>query len=167
MHKSGTTALSALHTVMKDSKLTAADDRQPRVARRKARSSRRCWTTGNPAYPNHGTVALEPPADSFALTHATVCVARRLWRDGFRYAKAGVLFVDLCRAEQVPSEFSARDPKRSASLMKVLDTVNRRYGRDTLRPGGVGGRPDWSMRRAKLSPAYTSRMEDLLRVTAK
>ena len=50
--------------------------------------------------------------------------------------------------------------------MQTLDAVNRRYGRDTLRPGGAGQTPDWSMRRAKLSPAYTTQFDDLLAVRA-
>jgi DNA polymerase V len=50
--------------------------------------------------------------------------------------------------------------------MKVLDAVNRRYGGDTLRPGGTGSRTGWSMRRAKLSPACTASFDDLLAATA-
>ena len=122
---------------------------------------------GDPPYANQATVTLEPSNDSFLLINATVRVARRLWRDGFRYAKAGVVFVDLCRADQATTQFfPSRDPARSAALMQALDAVNRRYGRDTLRPGGTGQRPDWSMRRAKLSPAYTTCFEELLPVSA-
>jgi DNA polymerase V len=122
---------------------------------------------GDPAYANQATVTLEPSNDSFLLINATVCVAKRLWREGFRYAKAGVVFVDLCPADQVSAQFfPSRDPARSEAVMRVLDTVNRRYGRDTLRPGGTGPRPDWSMRRAQLSPAYTTCFDDLLGVKA-
>lgn len=46
------------------------------------------------------------------------------------------------------------------------ESVNRRYGRDSLRPGGTGQRPDWSMRQAKLWPVYTTRFEELLPVSA-
>jgi DNA polymerase V len=96
-----------------------------------------------------------------------VRVAHRLWREGFRYAKAGVVFVDLCPADQASAEFfPSRDPVCSEALMKMLGAVNRRYGRDTLRLGGTGQRPEWSMRRAKLSPAYTTSFDDLLAATA-
>jgi DNA polymerase V len=122
---------------------------------------------GDPHYANHGTVTLEPSNDSFLLIDATVRVARRLWREGFRYAKAGVVFIDLCQADQASAGFfPSRDPVRSEPLMRVLDAVNRRYGRDTLRPGGTGSRPDWTMRRAKLSPAYTTCFDDFLAATA-
>ena len=47
--------------------------------------------------------------------------------------------------------------------MKALDQVNLRYGRDTLRPGGITAAPSWKMRRANLSPSYTTRAEDMLK----
>lgn len=47
--------------------------------------------------------------------------------------------MDLCRTVELPAQFfPSRDPVRSAALMQTLDAVNRRYGRDTLRPGGGG-----------------------------
>lgn len=119
--------------------------------------------------------ALFQPGDGYAgpverLLSPHQChvrVARRLWRDGFRYAKAGVVFVGLCRTEQATTQFfPSRDPARSAALMQALDAVNRRYGRDTLRPGDTGQRPDCLMRRAKLSPAYTTCFKELLPVSA-
>lgn len=122
---------------------------------------------GDPPYANQATVSLEPSADSFALIGTTVKVARSMWRDGFRYAKAGVVFIDLCRAAEMPAQFfPTRDPVRSAALMQTLDTLNRRFGRDTVRPGGTGATPDWSMRRANVSPAYTTKFKDLLNARA-
>jgi hypothetical protein len=51
--------------------------------------------------------------DSFLLIDATVRVAQRLWRNGFRYAKTGVVFVDLCRTEQATTQFfPSRDAAR-------------------------------------------------------
>ncbi len=121
----------------------------------------------DPVYANQATATLEPTADSFALINSTVDVARGLWREGFWYAKAGVIFIDLCRKEHMPSQFfPSRDPERSDTLMKTLDAVNQRYGRDTLRPGGAGAIPAWSMRRSNLSPAYTTCFEDIMQVRA-
>jgi DNA polymerase V len=50
--------------------------------------------------------------------------------------------------------------------MQVLDTVNRRFGRDTLHLVSVGkrGQRAWEMKQAHLSPHYTTRWSDLARV---
>jgi DNA polymerase V len=50
--------------------------------------------------------------------------------------------------------------------MTVMDDINRRWGRGTLRylaEGGAGGQT-WRMRRERLSPAYTTRWGELLGV---
>jgi DNA polymerase V len=66
-------------------------------------------------------------------------------------------------AQAVPASFfPTRDPEHSARLMGALDAVNLRFGRDTLRPGGSRPSPRWGMRRARLSPCYTTRIEDML-----
>ena len=120
----------------------------------------------DPYYANQATFPIEPTADSFAIIGTAVRMAEALWRDGFRYAKAGVIFVDLARVDDLPvMMFPSRDADGSARLMSALDAVNARFGRDALRPGGLARRSgDWSMRRASLSPAYTTRLEDVLNV---
>jgi hypothetical protein len=53
--------------------------------------------------------------------------------------EGGVVFVDLCPADQVTTQFfPSRDPARSAALMQALDAVNRRYGRERPAPAALG-----------------------------
>lgn len=119
----------------------------------------------DPYYANHMTFPIEPTADSFAIIGTAVRMAESLWRDGYRYAKAGVIFVDLARVEDLPEMmFPSRDGAQSAKLMSALDAVNAKFGRDALRPGGLAKRSgEWSMRRANLSPAYTTRLDEVLK----
>ena len=122
---------------------------------------------GDAPYSGQQTFPVEPTADSFALIASAVRAARAIWRPGFRYSKAGVVFVDLSPAAAVPpSLFPSRDPERSARLMTALDAVNLRYGRDTLRPGAVTQRPVWAMRRSRLSPRYTTQADEILTARA-
>jgi hypothetical protein len=53
---------------------------------------------------------------------------------------------------------------RRAGVMRVMDDINRRGGRDTLRYLAEGLGQPWWMRRERLSPAYTTRWTDLLGV---
>lgn len=118
----------------------------------------------DPYYANQATFPIEPTADSFSIIGTAVRMAEALWRDGFRYAKAGVIFVDLARVSDLPEMmFPSRDTEHSAKLMAALDAVNAKFGRDALRPGGLAKRSgEWSMRRANLSPAYTTQLDDVL-----
>jgi DNA polymerase V len=124
--------------------------------------------SGDPSYANQVTLTLEPTADSLALVSSATRAARGLWRDGYRYAKAGIVLLDLYHPGQqsVADLFPSRDPAKSAVLMAALDAVNQRFGRNTLRPGAVAAAPAWGMRRHNLSPCYTTRESDLMRVVA-
>jgi DNA polymerase V len=121
----------------------------------------------DPSYANAATIVIEPTADSFALIQTAVRTAKRLWKPGFRYAKAGVVFVDLHPRGELPiNMLPSRDPETSARLMAALDSVNTRYGRNTLRPGGTVHQGKWGMRRSRLSPAYTTRLCEILEAAA-
>jgi DNA polymerase V len=50
--------------------------------------------------------------------------------------------------------------------MAALDSVNARYGRDTLNPAVAGLTRAWGMRRQRLSPRYTTHVDELLQVSA-
>lgn len=116
---------------------------------------------GEPQHAPGSTFDIERSSDSIALIGSATRAARRLWRPQFRYIKAGVILLDL-RASDTVSLFPTRDPVRSAKLMAALDAVNLRYGRDTLRPAVTAPRAAWGMRRAQLSPRYTTHPDEIL-----
>lgn len=118
-------------------------------------------------YVNQASFEIEPTADSFALLDSATRAARRIWREGYRYAKAGVILLDLSEARHMPETFfPSRDPGKSSALMRAMDAVNLRFGRNTLRPATLAGRPRWGMRRGNISPSYTTRADELMRVRA-
>jgi DNA polymerase V len=45
--------------------------------------------------------------------------------------------------------------------MSVLDEINARWGRGTLRTGSVPIDPDWALRRDLMSRSYTTRLDQL------
>ena len=91
-----------------------------------------------------------------------------IFREGFPYAKAGVLLGELVDRERVPHDLFDEAPAeapRAAALMATLDRVNAKFGRGTLKTGAsvvTGG--SWVMRQQRKSPCYTTRWEDLVRV---
>ena len=49
----------------------------------------------------------------------------------------------------------------SPRLMQVMDHINAVWGRGTLRSAAEGVRKEWSMKREKKSPNYTTRWDEL------
>lgn len=98
-----------------------------------------------------------------AMVRALLC---SMYRKDYRYKKAGVGLLDLRAGSSYQADlFSGVDP-RSAAIMQALDKANGRFGRGSLgfASSGWRARPTWGMRQANLSPAYTSRWDQLLRV---
>jgi DNA polymerase V len=104
-------------------------------------------------------------ADSGRLIGAALSALAALYRPGFRYKKAGVIFLDLVPAANVTGGFfDLPDSARSRACMRAVDGLNRRFGRDTVTFAAAGARRAWKLRSAFLSPRYTTRWDELLRV---
>ena len=120
-------------------------------------------------YANGALVVLPYPTDDVRLmTKMAVEAVDRIYRPGFRYSKAEVLLLNLCQhGEYTDDLFAESQPEASQKLMGVLDEINGRWGRGTLRTGSVPIEPDWGMRRELMSQSYTTRVDQLWSVSAK
>ncbi|MEE4131050.1 DUF4113 domain-containing protein [Pseudomonas viridiflava] len=117
-------------------------------------------------YANGALVELPYPTNYVrVLTRYATEAVERVFREGFRYSKAEVLLMDLCQPGEFTDDlFSATQPVSSDRLMEVLDVINNRWGRGTVRTGSVPATPDWGMRREQMSQSYTTRLDQLWRV---
>ena len=89
----------------------------------------------------------------------------RLWREGFRFKKAGVTLLELSPAASVQGDlWTASDSPRSQALMKAMDRINALHGRETVKLAASGIERKWKLRSEKRSPHYTTDWNDLLRV---
>ena len=86
-----------------------------------------------------------------------------IWKEGYRYQKAGVMLGDFYSQGVAQLDlFDENSPRRnSQKLMAVLDKLNSQEGRGTLYFAGQGIQQHWQMKRAMLSPRYTTRYADL------
>lgn len=106
----------------------------------------------------------EATADNVRLTRAALWGLKRIYRPGFAYQKAGVMLMELRDESQTQARlFSTVAPTRPP-LMNVLDNANERWGRGTLRLAAEGMKKPWQMRREHVTPAYTTRWDELPRV---
>jgi len=106
-----------------------------------------------------------PTDDVRMLTKAAVAALDRVFRPGFKYSKAEVLLMGLCqRGEYSDDLFAAAQPAEAARVMKMLDEINCRWGKGTLRAASVPSDPDWGMRREMMSRSFTTRLDQLWQV---
>jgi len=107
-----------------------------------------------------------PSNSTQELLHVALDVTERTFQDGFRFKKAGVILAPLVPAK--PSTiriFDEEESQRQQRAMSVLDEMNSRYGRDTLRFAVTGiDSQEWKHRVQHRSPCYTTRWDQLLNV---
>ena len=119
-----------------------------------------------PQYNNALQIQLSPPsAHTPDLIKIALTMLHELHLPGFQYKKAGVMFSGLISEDDVPLnllETNYLDDRRH-DLIQAVDRLNRKHGRDTVFFASSGTKRDWQMKRARLSPAYTTRWTDLIR----
>lgn len=107
-----------------------------------------------------------PTDDTRVLVDAALRGLEAIYRPGFAYSKAEVLLLDLRRRGEFTGDLFAPQPRPGADrLMAVIDRINARQGRGSIRLGRVPAEPAWAMRRELLSQRYTTRWDELLQVS--
>ena len=125
------------------------------------------FALNEPYYGNSASVKLlTPTQDSRDIINAATRSLDAIWQAGHRYQKAGVMLGDFfSQGVAQLNLFDDNAPRPgSEQLMAVMDTLNAKEGRGTLYFAGQGIQQQWQMKRAMLSPRYTTRSSDLLRV---
>ena len=104
-----------------------------------------------------------PTNDTRDIIESAIRGLSTIWREGYRYAKAGVMLGDFYQSGVAQFDmFSEQQPRANAdALMAALDTINR-SGKGKVWFAGQGERDSaWQMKREMLSPRYTTRLKDI------
>ena len=89
-------------------------------------------------------------------------ILKSIWRDGYRYAKAGIILNELVPQGMGQGNlFHSLPSPKNRAVMRVMDTLNKRMGRGTVYQASIGTKRNWALRADYRSPLYTSRWEDL------
>ncbi|WP_160286556.1 Y-family DNA polymerase [Pseudomonas knackmussii] len=107
-----------------------------------------------------------PTDDTRVITKAAGEGLELIYRTGYAFSKAEVLLMDLRQPGEFTGDlFAEVQPERAGKAMAVMDAINERWGRGTVRPAGVPAEPDWGMRRELMSQSFTTRLDQLWRIT--
>lgn len=116
--------------------------------------------------PYYGNVASEklliPTQDTRDIIAAAVRILDRIWVDDHRYAKAGCILNDFTpTGVSHLNLFDDTQPRSNSNQpLKVVDSINH-SGLGKVWFAGRGIAPEWQIKREMLSPAYTTRWNEL------
>ncbi len=110
-----------------------------------------------------------PSNDTTTLLNAANNVLRGLYREGYGYRKAGVLVSGMVPEDPPGTTLSlfgeeeSPGDSRQQELMAVMDGINQRYGRGTIRLAAEDDQA-WKPQQERLSPHYTTDWADIITV---
>lgn len=103
-----------------------------------------------------------PTDDTRLVARYALAGLDQIFREGYSYSKAEILLLDLRqRGEFTDDLFAEVQPEASERVMSVLDQINQKWGRGTLRPARIPTAPGWGMRREMKSPSFTTNLDEL------
>ena len=104
-----------------------------------------------------------PTNDSIKIVKRALEGLRQIYRNGYRYKKAGIILYELNKASQTRGLLDT-DRDQSDSVMRAIDQINYRHGNSTIKLASEGVERKWAMRRERVSPCYTTRFDELIEV---
>lgn len=112
------------------------------------------FRTDLPEYRNAKTVVLANPTNSSIIIGKAVHeLFDAIFVEGFHYKKAGVIVNDFVpENERLISLFEKDCQNQHLPVMKAMDAMNKKYGKDKVRLGSMSGKNTYG--RAQLSPEY-------------
>ena len=94
--------------------------------------------------------------NSIETVKVAMSILDSIFKNGYRYQKAGVMLTGLSNAEGKKNLFSSEKDEKINSLMRSIDNTNYRYGRSTLSLASAGVQKRWNMRRQYSSKIDTA-----------
>lgn len=94
--------------------------------------------------------------DSIEIVKTALIALESIFKNGYRYQKAGVLLSSLSESNNNKNLFSSEKDEKINNLMKSIDNTNYRYGRSTLSLASAGVQKRWSSKRQHYSRIDTA-----------
>lgn len=119
-----------------------------------------------PQYFQNCVINLPVPTSSTPeITHYALEALYKIFRKGYRYKKAGVIITEIVPETGIQTNlFDNVDRAKHNRLMKVVDNLNRGFTRNILNLAIQGTNKKWTLRRELLSPCFTTKLSDVIRV---
>jgi DNA polymerase V len=114
------------------------------------------------------SIALKLPggtSNTSEMLHYAMRGVEKIYRDGYRYKKAGIMLDDLIPADQVQATlFDNGNNSKNKKLMETLDLVNDKLGGNALTYASQGLTRPWKMKCELRTPKYTTKWNQLVEV---
>ena len=118
------------------------------------------FATSKPGYSNFCRASAPfHTNDTLAFCELSKRILEQIWKDGFEYNRAGVMLSDFSSSLTRQRTLFDQPERDNKLLMAAIDRINNSVG--SIHIAATGINQSWAMKRERLSPAYTTRWQDL------
>ena len=104
-----------------------------------------------------------PTNDTGEILDYIIPKIKTSYKSGYLYKKAGVVVSGIVPNHAIQNHlFDSIDRIKRSKLLKSIDEINNKMGRDSVRFSIQGNKKSWILKQQKLSPCYTTKWHDLL-----
>ncbi len=89
---------------------------------------------------------------------------RKIFRKGINYKKAGTIVMGLDSSENYQLNLFENENPKHKYLMKTIDFIQKKEGQSKIKLASQDLSKRWKMKQEKLSPSYTCRLDEVIKV---
>ncbi|WP_111307797.1 Y-family DNA polymerase [Confluentibacter sediminis] len=110
-------------------------------------------------------ISLPYPTDSsLIISQQAVQAVTTIFKEGIKYKRTGVIVMGLVPTNNYQIDlFESENPKHKP-LMHAIDGLNEKYADYKVKLGNQDLNRTWKMRQERLSPRYTTNINDIIKV---
>jgi DNA polymerase V len=124
-----------------------------------------------PQYYNSISITVDPTFHTPTIVKNALIALRRIYRKGFLYKKAGVMLFGMEKNDQLRQNLFEEDQsqilQKQKQEMLSIDTVNKKWGGNSIFLASRGVKQLWAMRSFNKSPRYNTSWLELPEITIK
>jgi len=126
------------------------------------------FATNQAQYYNQKVMQLSVPTnDTTELINYALRGLKSIFIQGYQFKKAGVIVSEIVPERPLQGDlFDLRNREKFNRVMTVMDSLNTMYGKQKVKIASQGFDRKWKLKNERLSPCYTTKLDDVLEVNA-
>ncbi|MDG1503342.1 MAG: DUF4113 domain-containing protein, partial [Flavicella sp.] len=114
-------------------------------------------------------IVLKTPCPTNSSIELIQCANKGLqaiFKEPYQYKKAGVIVMGLTPSTQKQLALFSNENSKHTPLMDVVDRLNNAYGNQKIKFGGQALDRQWKMRQERLSPRYSTNIQEIISINS-
>lgn len=103
-----------------------------------------------------------PTASTLVITNAAVAAVKSIFKTGIKYKRAGVILTGLVPNDNFQLNLFSHENPKHKPLMSAIDGLNKKFKAGKIKLGNQDLKRTWKMRQERLSPKFTTNINEVL-----